>query len=201
MLILTPHPNPFRDSLRSSQWLINGNSFETRTVGPIVFELDEGEIPVELKQMDAKTGKLLAFYTTHVTISHFRRTLGELNAADRMKFFSSVQKMYELPTEEGRKEYGKYYVGMQDVWAAHNFFAVDHEHYLLGEGGDEEGSKKLLNAAAQHGRLTHSYRKQVQRGDDASFMEIDADLNEYTEKNRKGGAERRVMSEATSSQQ
>jgi hypothetical protein len=137
------------------------------------------------RQFDAQKN-LMSQHNAEVTIAPVRRTMAELLASDRMKFFSAVQKMYSVPTEEGRKEFGGNYVGMQDVWAAHNLFAVDSEHYLLGGGVDDASSKKLLDAAAQHGRITHSYRKPVQKGDMSSFMEIDGDLNEYTERNAKG---------------
>jgi hypothetical protein len=160
---------------------INGETYEGKTVGPILFELDEGQILVEVKQFDAKK-QLLNQHRAEIVIAPVRRTMGELLASDRMKFFSAVQKMYAVPTEEGRKEFGENYVGMQDVWAAHNLFAVDSEHYLLDGGVDEASSTKLLSAAAEHSRITHSYRKPIQKGDLTSYMEIDADLNEYTEK-------------------
>ena len=53
--------------------------------------------------------------TKTIPIKSVRRPLGELNASDRKKFFSAVERMYQTSTEEGRAIYGDNYVGMEEV--------------------------------------------------------------------------------------
>lgn len=56
--------------------------------------------------------------------------------------------MYKTPTEEGKILYGENYVGMEEVWLAHNLMAVDSSKLLAGGKADELDNSVLQLAAS-----------------------------------------------------
>ncbi len=157
-------------------WTIDGKVYEGRTV-KLQFNKTATNVVVGLKQMYDDEGEVKNELTKTIPVRYVRRGMGELNAEDRRKFFMAVEKMYNTKTDDGKAEYGDYFVDMQEIWAVHNLLAVDSSHMLL--GGGEGDLRSLVEKAGLHGTMTHSYRKAVDHKDD-SWLEIDGDLNKYS---------------------
>ncbi|GMH76130.1 hypothetical protein TL16_g06982 [Triparma laevis f. inornata] len=156
-------------------WEIDGKEYKGRTVGPLVWAEGVQFVEVVLR-MGEKGGE---YIEKTIPVKSVRRGLGELNAHDRKKFFSAVEKLYKTPTEEGKILYGENYVGMEEVWLAHNLMAVDSSKLLAG-GKADELDKSVLQLAASNSKVNHSYRRQINAADPDSWMEIDGSTTNWS---------------------
>jgi len=148
------------------------------------FDKPHSSVSVTLQQylLTQTAYTLVASVTVVIPTSYVRRGMGELSGADRRAFFEAVGVLYQTPTVQGKDKFGEYYVGMQDVWAAHNLFAVDDEHQLLTGASTSSDQLTLLAAARAHSGPNHSYRKQVdEKFSENSWLEIDGDVNDYAD--------------------
>ncbi|GMI31588.1 hypothetical protein TeGR_g15228, partial [Tetraparma gracilis] len=105
------NPNP---SL-SYTWTIDGVKYDGFQVGPIRVDRARSSVTVVLEQhLLTKTEyELLSSVEVEVPLQYVRRAMGELSGSDRRNFFSAVKKMYDVPSEVGKEEYGEFFVGMQ----------------------------------------------------------------------------------------
>mmetsp|Transcript_29324 Transcript_29324/g.55395 ORF Transcript_29324/g.55395 Transcript_29324/m.55395 type:complete len:448 (+) Transcript_29324:82-1425(+) len=172
----------FKDAIRVERefrpndysWEIGGKSYSGRTVGPFTWPSTQESVEVTLAWSDDENDRI----TKTIPIKSVRRPLGDLNASDRKKFFSAVERMYQTSTEEGRAIYGDNYVGMEEVWLAHNLMAVDSSKLLAG-GKVEKLSSEMLQLASSNSRINHSYRRQINAADPDSWMEIDGSTTDW----------------------
>ena len=67
----------------SYEWVIDGKAYRGRTVGPLMWEHDKGQVSVKLSREGEGGGAV----EIEVPVRHVRRGLGELRAEDRKKFF------------------------------------------------------------------------------------------------------------------